>query len=282
MLNASKRWIEGALLGLALMHAGNAWALPGVPSLNDCSEIIFNGPFQDDSQPSMGSGGAFPGALDATVFVDGTLGNQTYYLYLPSAYQPARAWPLVVLWHGAAGPGQAATQAQAVRSIWQNAAETHGFILLAQAATGASGGWQPPDDQIILNAILNDVRADYNIENTRIYGWGFSAGGHYMHGIWLANADQFAGYAVSAGVLAGFAGTGAPAAALRQLPVYVSIGSLDTTLLPFAQSDRLVFLGAGWLEGFNYWLDVFVGGHQVDLTVPQDSWQRLCHWTVLQ
>ena len=124
------------------------------------------------------------------------------------------------------------------------------------------------------------MEARYNIEQNRIYGWGFSAGGHVWHALGLQNTDFFAAYAINAGVLEAFAGVTAPLNADRELPVYVSVGSSDS-LFSFAQNDRLNFINAGWVEGKNYWLDVFAGGHVLPNDAPGKAWDKICISTVL-
>src|ERR1700712_1565971 len=71
---------------------------------------------------SNGSGGAHPGNITRQVAVAG-LGLQTYYLYVPSAYSANQAWPLIVVLHGAGGPGTSASAAQQVRTDWGTLAD---------------------------------------------------------------------------------------------------------------------------------------------------------------
>jgi len=256
------------LLGLFCSLGVNAAA--SVASLNQCPDMIFIDGFKDESIPSDGMGGSFPGSFQTTINV-----NNTYYYYIPSSYQTDQAMPLLVVWHGAAGAGNAVSAAIATRDYWVAEAESNHFIVVAQVATGASGGWEPIPDANRMADIIDDMQARYNIETSRRYVWGFSAGGHVMHAIALQNSNYFAAYAVSAGVLAAYAGNSAPANAMRQLPVYVSVGNTDT-LLSYAQNDKLLFLQAGWQEGQNYWMDVFSGGHVLPNDLPEKAWHKIC------
>jgi len=288
-----------------LLCLSQALALPDVPSLNQCPDIIFNSGYQNDSQPSNGTGGPFPGSFTAQVFVPQAGINATYYLHVPASYQPSVATPLIVLWHGTAGnPANAQVYAQDMRDFWQPAADQYGFIVAAQVATGGTGSWLPGNAGTILSAILDDMQQNYNIETTRIYGYGFSAGGHLMHALMLdhgalmrmdpaqPNSQFFAAYGVSAGVLGGFTCPHPPAghpdcdavplAASRRVPLFQSHGNSDPVVpLAYAQSDRVDFLNAGWLEGENYWLDIFPGGHTVLAGYPASYWQKLCTVTNL-
>ena len=254
-------------------------ALPGIASLNHCPDVIFNDVFENDSVPSAGNGGTFPGNQNISLNIP-QVGVRTYYLYVPNAYQPDQAWPLLVLWHGQVVPGQADAEAQNIRSFWQQTAEANNVIILAQASSGASGGWLPGTDSQILAAMIDDVQGLYNIENNRIYGWGFSAGAHVMHAIALNNTDFFAGYAASAGTLSNFAGTAILQSVPRKIAAFVSVGTQDP-LFADAESESVLFQQAGWVLGENYWLDVFNGGHQLNTDLPAKAWQAICTATLL-
>ena len=197
--------------------------------------------------PSAGTGGNFPGFIDAQVGVSG-LGVQDYFLFVPEEYRPEHSMPLMLVWHGAAGPGNASAAALQVLDLWSEVAAAEGFLLVAQVATGSQGGWVPNDTELIMDAIFTQLESSYNVDRGRLFGWGFSAGGHVMHDMVLDRADQFAAYAVNAGVLDALAGASAPAAAARQIPVSIMVGSRDR-LQPFALVDRQRFQDAGWVPG---------------------------------
>lgn len=225
------------------------------------------------SQPTLGRGGAFPGEQSRGVTLPG-LGEQRYFLYLPAGYSPERASPVLFLFHGAAGPGTAQREAQAVRGIWEAVADQANLILVSQMATGANGGWIPGNAAAILSAILEDLGAAYNLELSRLYLWGFSAGGHFVHALALQNTDTFAAYAVSAGALEALAGTNAPAQAARPIPLVISIGSRDS-LYPFAAQDRQRFDNAGWTQGHDLFFQEFAGGHTYSADQSLRIWQPL-------
>ncbi len=273
------KMLKKVLCGFCLVLSANrATALPDIASFNDCADIIFHSGFGNDSQPSNGIGGNFPGSFTRTVFSQGQ--NRNYYVSIPPNYDPLVATPLMIAWHGAGGAGSAPAAAQSMRDYWKPTADANNFIVVAQAATGNSGGWVPSTDFPILSDILADMEADYNIEKTRIYGHGFSAGGHVMHTLMLYNANEFAAYAVSAGVLEAHAGTSAPANAARQIPVYVSVGASDS-LLSYVNSNHILFNNAGWIDDKTYWLDVFTGGHTIKPQLASQSWQKLCTFSKL-
>lgn len=220
--------------------------------MEDCGHCLH-------SEPSQGSGGAYPGAQVRSV------AGRSYYLWLPAAYSPTRAAPVLMVLHGAGGPGTAPAAAQYLRDAWAAIADTAGFIVVAPIGSGPKyGSWEPDDDYPMFQAVLNDVAAHYNIDRSRIHGWGFSAGGHVMHDLALhqragvpGNAD-FAAYAVHAGTLkalvCGYPGLPSCATALpqvaRKIPVDLRVGMLDQlNYYPAMQDDYNALAAFGWAPG---------------------------------
>lgn len=219
------------------------------------------------SDPSGGSGGAYPGAQTRSTAAPGG-GTLEYALYIPSSYDPSRPVPLLTLFHGQGGSG-----ANMV-SFWTSTAEANGFVLLATTSTGSSGGWSGGPDVARYDAALTDALGAYNVEQKRVYVWGFSAGAHLTHAVALQNTDLFAAYSVSAGVLDAFAGGAAPGAAARRIPVDIHIGTTDP-LYPGAMADRGRFTSAGWTEGSDFSWSPFDGGHTLLPSHPAEIWAFL-------
>jgi predicted esterase len=285
-------------------NAATTVRLPG--SICAADDTVFAADFAPwsgvPSDPSHGSGGAGPGAASGEVFVPGLGsepgGRQVFHLYVPSTYTATRAWPLVIALHGAAGShAQAGTAARAMRDAWSGIAESQGFIVVAPVSSGAQGGWivppGAPTDYDAFAAMLARVDADYNIERSRTYLWGFSAGGHVAYDL-VVNATDYAtpldeenlaGFAVSAGVLAALACQSDTAtrceariAALpRVLPLDIHVGSTDP-LLPYARADRDRFLGAGWRRGSTLGYHEFAGGHTYTPAQLGEAWAQLCRF----
>jgi len=248
--------------------------------------------------PSNGSGGAYPGNVTRTVNVPG-FGNQAYYLYVPTSYTPTRPWPAILVLHGAGGPGTSDIRAQAARTSWSALAQSAGFIVAAPAGSGSMGGWiapningQGPSDYDAIATVVADVKAHYNIETTREYAWGFSAGGETLHDIVLTgwsgmNADTYAGFAVTGAVLAGClpyntVNSCVPANAARIIPLDIHAGVNDPNIpLSYPRSDKAVFLAAGWQQGDTLFYTEFTdgsppGSHTYTATHLGDVWHNLC------
>ncbi len=234
--------------------------------------------FAIPSDPSHGSGGAFPGAQARSVFVADTGATRTYYLHVPATYRPDAAYPLLIVLHGATG--SAATtpaEAQFYRDLFATYTGPGRAIVASLPASGSQGGWSPANDGPFISAVLDDVEAAYAIERSRRYLWGFSAGAHFGYAIALFNTDVFAALAVKAGALAAYAGIDAPALADRPLPVDIRIGISDP-LLPFAQADRQRFIDAGWQLGHDLTYTEVIGDHAVDAVDAHAAWLAVCRW----
>jgi len=256
--------------------------------------------------PSNGSGGGYPGSRTRTLHIAGLgSGTQHYYVYLPGDYTPTRSWPMVLALHGVAPSGD--SYAKLTRDSWVDAAKSGHFIIVAPVADDAfylSGqpaiSWlmppAQPNDLDLFAAVRADMESAYNIERTRIYGWGFSAGANVMHDLAVNdysaafNASTMAAYGVSAGTLQGLACPGqtdagcAPllAGLPRRIPVDIHIGTQDVDPsyfdfnYPNSIADHNLFVSEGWIDNQTIHYTEFDGGHTY--TIPQLTaiWNNLC------
>jgi predicted esterase len=254
------------------------------------------------NDPSSGSGGAYPGAITRSVHVAGLgIGTQNYYVYVPADYTPARTWPLLLALHGVAPLGSADSYAETTRDNWAQIAAAAGFIVAAPVAdkviysngTYAVSWLVPPSagatDYDLFAAVRADLESAYNIERTRIYGWGFSAGGHVMHDLGVNqystafNAATMAAYGVSGGDLAGLACVGYTDAGCtsllnslpRRIPVDIHVGNTDPNYAA-AANDHTRFLAAGWADAATVYYTVFAGGHTYTIEQLGQVWSNLC------
>jgi len=224
--------------------------------------------------PSGGSGGTFPGLQTRSVTApDGSVFD--YYLYLPGCYDPASAVPLVVLLHGAGDRGDSMAR------YWSATVEERDFMVVAPSSATEWGTWVPDIAVPRIDAAMDDTLAAYNVDQARIYVWGFSAGGHLAHGVALGSPDLFAAYSVSAGLLSAWAGASAPAAAatIRRIPVDLHIGETDP-MFGMVAGDRVTFIDAGWVEGDDLSYVVFPDGHTALPDHPLEIWTFFERWTL--
>lgn len=281
-------WFAAAALCLAApAFAAQTVVLPA--SACPQSDPLFASGFETKptipSLPSNGSGGAFPGNLARTINVP-SLGSRTYYLHLPSGYSPSQSWPLLLALRGAGLP--TANGAQAVRNNWASWSDSAGFIVIAVAGNSTIGGWGANGDFDEISAALDDAAAAYNVEQSRIYLWGFSAGAHYGHALALNNTDYFAAYGVSAGSLEAYActddGSYPPTCAALlggaqpKIPVDIHLGNSDPLASPpyTAAGDAARFAAHGWVPNRTLHYTLFSGGHTYTIAQLGEIWNHLC------
>lgn len=296
----------------SLTHAAQSVTLPAWVCAHP--DAIFTGGFETGEiavphSPSNGNGGATGSATRTLHIANLGSGTQPYYLYVPANYTPTRTWPFLLALHGVSPYPD--TYAATTRDDWITAADAGGFIVAAPVAhavfydstcncDGVSWLVPPtsgPNDYDEFAAVLADVESAYNIERTRLYGWGFSAGGHVMHDLGVNtysaafNASTMAAYGVSAGVLAGLACQGLTNAQCQQrlmnlprkITVDIHIGNGDP-LVTDAQSDYQMFKNAGWQYSGNppyqIYYTIFVGGHTYTTGQLSQIWGNLCRAAV--
>ena len=168
--------------------------------------------------------------------------GRTYHLYVPTTYNPKKAYPLVITAQGTFPFDQAAGQ----RDRWTAVAEREGFIVCSPDFDGASGFLNvPPDhpapelvrDEAATLAILEEVKRRYSIRSTAVMITGWSGGGFPAHFIGLRHPDLFR---CIVGRTANFKErlvTDEVAQRARHMHVYVFFGAGD--LLPgFADQNR--------------------------------------------
>ena len=104
---------------------------------------------------------------------------RSYLLYVPPSYDRTKPTPLVISMHGAAGwPAQ-----QMNLSGWNRLAESQGFIVVYPSGSDVPKIWHVDRgagltrDVTFISALIDTLEATYNIDPTRIYANGLSAGG---------------------------------------------------------------------------------------------------------
>jgi len=105
--------------------------------------------------------------------------NARYTLVVPKSYDPLEATPLVIGLHGGGAGGAdgklvVGTGWQAM-NFYQRQCETRGWICACPSAL--VGGWRAKPNSELIDALLEELRALYNIDENRIYLVGHSMGG---------------------------------------------------------------------------------------------------------
>lgn len=198
-------------------------------------------------------------------------GTRAYKLYIPSAYseQEGKALPLVVMLHGCKQHPDDFAAGTAMNVI----AEEHNCFVVYPAQMQAANGsncwnWFKPEDQrrdrgepSIIADITRDIIRTYNIDASRVYVAGLSAGGAMAAVMGATYPELFTAVGVHSGLPYGVAhdvpsafatmsnakmktalpgaGTKAPAPLGHTVPIIVFHGDRDTTVHP-ANGDKVL------------------------------------------
>jgi len=165
----------------------------------------------DDGGGDTGDGsGAADAAPSADAYVTSPLVEaRPYHLIVPGSYDEATPTPLVLMLHGYSVPAiQQAAYFQITLDV-----EEHGYLLAYPDGTIDSSGkpfWNatdgccnfdnsPVDDVAYLNAVLDDVAAQFNVDPKRIFLLGHSNGGFMSHRFSCEHGDRVAAMVSLAG-----------------------------------------------------------------------------------
>ncbi len=117
---------------------------------------------------------------------------RSYALSVPTTYEPAQAYPLVICLHGAGFTGEAYLER------WQGRL---GERYILACPTSAQGAWWTRAGEELVLATIHDVQVRYHIDPDRIFLTGMSNGGIGAYLIGAEHATLFAGVAPMAGGL---------------------------------------------------------------------------------
>jgi len=169
--------------------------------------------------------------------------QQSYALYVPASYDPARHWPVVYLFDPSARGARAAER-------FRKGAETYGFLL---AASNNSKNGPINESLGSARALWKDTHARFTIDDRRVYTAGFSGGARVA-----ALVGQMLSGSV-AGVIACGAGfpDGRPPAKDTPFAYFGTAGDTDFNLSEMKSLDAT-------LEklGIPHYLETFEGTHQ--------------------
>jgi predicted peptidase len=197
-------------------------------------------------------------------YTDASGMSMTYYLHVPSDYDPAGRFPVVLLLHGGGEVGGATASPQANEDlllsrpyvqVWTSAdlqARWPSFVVVPQlvapnrwvnvpAQTGSYTLQPQPSDSLRLAVeIVNSIVDEYaGVDPGRIYVTGISSGGY---GTWEA-IERWPRLFAAAVPVSG-AGDPSQAAALTHLPIWAFHGSADGLAPVSGSRDMIHAIGA--------------------------------------
>jgi len=153
-----------------------------------------------------------------------------------------RAAPVVFVFHGHGGSMRQASTSYPVHMLWPEAIVVYPQGLpTAGRLTDRAGrepGWQAGPgadgdrDLHFFDAVLHDLRAEFRVDDKRIYAMGHSNGGGFTYLLWAKRRDVFAAFGPSAAI------AGRDYGPLRPAPVIQIAGEHDE-LVKFAWQQRM-------------------------------------------
>ncbi|MEO8764017.1 MAG: putative Ig domain-containing protein [Ginsengibacter sp.] len=145
-----------------------------------------------------------------------------YYLYTPSNMQPGKKYPLALFMHGCCGESYHATLRNAVDPpvrMWHNFGKNKQAVPTYIIAPATSRGWSQHFKN--LKKVMDDLIANNNADQQRIYVCGFSMGGEGTFNI----IQQYPGY-FAAAIPMGMSFHG-DSVIIKDIPVWANQGETD-------------------------------------------------------
>ncbi len=191
-------------------------------------------------------------------------------VYVPSDYDAARDWPLIVCYHGARG--------RPTTWPFRQATEGAGFLVSGVGyGTDAYGtrlraeGLEP--EEAHFDAVLRQLTDLYRVDPDRIFMGGFSQGGYSTTVLGEQLGHRLAGLVVLGAGRAYVDGRRPVKKAIWRKPVFVGCGEDDEVHYPRAVQAAAVYRGWGAEVTFEAWPGV---GHsfRADRSTALAEWLR--------
>lgn len=160
------------------------------------------------------------GFLMRSVAVDGS--EFKYVVYVPPAYDPAEPMPTILFLNGKGECGSDGLKQIAVGlgPAVMFHVEQWPFLIIFPQKQHAEDKWE--DEEAMVMAVLDAVRAEFNVDQSRLYLTGISQGGHGTWAIAASHPDLFAAIAPVCGW-----GNKTIAKKVAKLPIWIFHGEAD-------------------------------------------------------
>lgn len=135
--------------------------------------------------------------------------EREYLLYLPDSYDPGTPAPVVLNFHGFGDQASTYLLSADMRPV----ADTAGCILVYPQGSCSNGAshWNPcpiggdnkstADDAGFVEALLNEIASQYQVDMDRIYAIGYSNGGMMAYGLAQYKSELIAAVASVSGAM---------------------------------------------------------------------------------
>ena len=210
----------------------------------------------------------FPGLTQRQVQFQQTI--YPFYVFVPSSFDGSHPLPAILLIHGGGGNGPD------LIAVWKDFAEQTGIILVGPTLP-LGGSFETAVAPQLYPMIMDSARGEWNIDASRIYLFGISAGGYTVFDVSMFDSQYFAAGGVFAAVIT-------PEydwivqQATRKIPIAIYIGDHDE-FFTVAQAQRTRDLLAA--NGFPVQLTIFPNlDHNygaVASAVNADVWHFFVH-----
>ena len=186
--------------------------------------------------------------------------NREYVLYIPNSYDGTSSIPLMLNFHGFGGSASDYMQEADMRSL----AEAETFILIYPQGSSLDGlpHWNAcplggdnksdADDFGFIEAIINQISSQYNLDMERIYAAGYSNGGMMAYGLANYKSDLIAAVASVSGAMLECTGS-----TNHPMPVLHLHGTYDS-VLPYN--------GSGYWSSVQSTLDYWINFNNTIIT----------------
>ncbi|GLW09343.1 esterase [Microtetraspora sp. NBRC 13810] len=166
--------------------------------------------------------------------------ERTYQLHLPENYNPRRAWPVVLAFHGRGNTGVGTEEFSKLSTLPAIVAYPNGAIGTGdgdrQAWQGAPYEAPGVDDVAFTADLLDTLENGLCVDRRRVYATGKSNGAGFTGLLACRMADRIAAIAPVAGAF--YPGTGQDCRPSRPVPVIDFHGTGDATIPYAGDADR--------------------------------------------
>lgn len=154
---------------------------------------------------SAGCGLAATAGVTTETIRVGTL-DRTYVLSIPEGYDPNRAYPLLLAWHGRTGSGTNFRNRDGGGGV-EEAADGGGIFVypdgLPVTSDATDTGWQDTDfgsrDYLLFDALVEEMSETLCVDPDRIFSYGHSFGAYMTQGLACRRPGVMRGIAGVAG-----------------------------------------------------------------------------------
>ena len=164
-----------------------------------------------------------------------------FSLYVPEYYDETKAYPLVMALHGGTGHGRDFLWS------WVRAARSLGAVVISPTSRGNTWDLMGGDsDSANLNAILNHVRENWNIDDDKLLLTGMSDGGTFTYVSGLLANSPFTHLSPVAASFHPMIVEMCDRERLQDLPIYLVHGVLDWMFnIDIARTANATLVAAG-------------------------------------